>query len=92
MLRGFSYIIDTWSVRESLDAVGTAQEAMPRDAFRDMACCMYFRDDWDDENWDSNHIDKKVVASSGTAHHRRKFCFLEDACNACWKSCITPGI
>ena len=36
MLRGFPSIEDTWSTRESLDAVSAAVDSMTQDAFKDM--------------------------------------------------------
>ncbi len=53
---------------------------------------MHFSDDWDlPGDWDNTYLDEKVTESAVTAHHRRKFCILEDACNACWKACVFAG-
>ena len=49
MLRGFLSIDMTWSTRESLDAIGTVKESIPKDESRDLYRCLHFTDDWDEE-------------------------------------------
>jgi hypothetical protein len=51
-MKGLPSIDNCWSTHESLDAVGTAKESMPSDAFYDMMQCMHFADDWEDEAGD----------------------------------------
>ena len=36
MLRGFPSINETWSTRESLDAIGAVKDCMPQDAYKDI--------------------------------------------------------
>ena len=47
-----------YSTTEYFDAVGPVKESMPLDAYTDLIRCMYFSDDWDedqegDDNWDT---------------------------------------
>ena len=61
MLRGSPSIDKTWSTGESLDAIGTVNESMPKDAFRDLYRCLYFTDNWDEEEgveWDDIYLDE----------------------------------
>ena len=55
MLRGFPSVDDTWSTRDSLNAVGAVKDSMPKAAYQDMYRCMHFSDDWEEEDgeeWD----------------------------------------
>ncbi|KAL3775049.1 hypothetical protein ACHAW5_007513 [Stephanodiscus triporus] len=83
--KGLPSVQQCWSTRESLEAIGTVKESMPRGAFSDMQRCMHFADDWDEndgEVWDDKFSDKKVDSPIDIAHHRRKFGIVEDAFNA----------
>jgi hypothetical protein len=92
-LRGNMSIERCWSTRESLDAIGTRMESMPKNAFEDIYSCLHFNDDWDDgEEWEDNtYADQKTCSPDGTAHYRRKFSMLEDGFNVRWKECIEFG-
>ena len=62
---------------------------MFRDTYQEIARCLNFTDNWQEGEhvkWDNIYLDEKVVASYNSAHHRRKFCTLEDACNKQWKA------
>ena len=72
MLHGFPSVEDTWSSWDPLDAVGTAKESMPRAAYQEIACCLHFTDDWEEDehvNWNDIYVDDKFVPSDNTAHH-----------------------
>jgi hypothetical protein len=43
-IKGLPSIRNCWSMRKSLDAIGTAKKSMPRGAFSDMQRCMHFAD------------------------------------------------
>jgi hypothetical protein len=93
-LRGNPSIERCWSTRESLDAIGTCMESMPKNAFEDMYRCLHFDDDWDVEEgdeWDEIYSDKRVTSPNDTAHHRRKFAMFEDGFNRRWKECVQFG-
>jgi hypothetical protein len=45
-IKGLPLVMNCWSMRESLNAIGTVKESMPRGAFSDMQQCMHFADDW----------------------------------------------
>ena len=49
MLCGFPSIRDTWSTRDSLFAIDSVKDSMPRGACFDMYRCMHFADDWDED-------------------------------------------
>jgi len=74
-LRGNPSIERCWLTRESLDAIGTFMESMPKNAFEDIYSCLYFNDDWDNgEEWeDDTYTDRKTCSPDGTAHHRQSF-------------------
>ena len=57
MISGFPSVEETWSTRESLDAVGAVKERFPQDAFRDMYQCMHFSDDWDEEKEGDDNVE-----------------------------------
>ena len=93
-IKGLPSVRDCWSTRESLDAIGTAKESMPRAAFSDMQRCMHFADDWEEEDrevWGDNFVDKKFESPIDIANHRRKFGVVEDAFNARWKAAVIFG-
>ena len=92
-IKGLPSVKDCWSTRESLDAVGTAKESLPRGAFTDMQRCMHFADDWEEEEeaWNDYFTDVKVESPLDVAHHRRKFAIVEDAFNARWKEAVIFG-
>jgi len=72
MLHGFPSVEDTWSSRDPLDSVGTAKESMPRTAYQEIARCLHFTDDWEEDehvNWNDIYVDDKFVPSDNTAHH-----------------------
>jgi hypothetical protein len=77
-LRGNPSIEQTCSLRESLDAIGTCMECMPKNAFQEIYTCLHFDDDWDDDGWGDVYTDEKKCSPEGTAHHRRKFSMFED--------------
>ena len=94
MLRGFPSIEETWSTRESLDAVGSVKDCMPQDAFKDIHRCMHFSDDWEleeDETWEDIYPDAQHEPSSDVAKHRRKFEHIEHGFNERWKACVNFG-
>jgi hypothetical protein len=95
MLRGFPSMMDTWSTRESLDAVGAVKDSMPQDAYREMHRCMHFSDDWEDadgdSDWESLYSDQRFGPSRDVAKHRQKFEHIEDAFNKRWKECVHFG-
>ena len=93
MLRGFPSIDNTRSTRESLDAVGTVKEGMPKNEFRDLYRCLHFTDDWYEEEgveWDDIYLDENYT-SPDLEQHRRKFGDVKDAFNKKWKECVTFG-
>ena len=57
MLSGLPSVEDTWSTRESLDAVGTVKEIFIQDTFRDMYQCMNLSDDWDEEENNDDNVE-----------------------------------
>ncbi len=93
MLCGFPSIEETWSTRESFDAVGAVKDSIPKDAYIDMYRCMHFSDDWEleDEEWDEIFEDKKYNPSPDCEKHRRKFEFIENGFNRRWKECVLFG-
>ena len=92
-LRGNPLIERCWSTRESLDAIGTCMESMPKNASEDIYSCLHFNNDWDDgEEWeDDTYTDRKTSSPDGTAHHRQKFSMFEDSFNIRWKECVEFG-
>ncbi|KAL7527968.1 hypothetical protein ACHAXR_007787 [Thalassiosira sp. AJA248-18] len=95
MLRGVPSIDETWSTRESLDAVGAVKDSMPKDAYIDMYRCMHFSDDWEEEDgevpWESIYADEKYEPSPQVERHRRKYEHIEDGFNRRWKECVNFG-
>ena len=94
MRRGHPSVLDSWSTRESLDAVPPLKDSMPQDAFKDIHRCMHFSDDWDDDGdceWDEVYSDERFNASPNVEHHRRKFEHIEDAFNKRWKAIVNFG-
>jgi len=52
-LRGNPSILRCWSTRESLNAIGTCMESMPKNAFGDIYSLLHFNDDWNNgEEWE----------------------------------------
>jgi hypothetical protein len=91
-LRGNPSIQQTWSTRESLDAIGTCMECMPKNVFQDIYTCLHFDDDWDGDNeWDELYADSKKCSPEGTAKHGQKFSMFKDGFNRRWKECTTFG-
>jgi hypothetical protein len=82
-----SLIERCWLTWESLDAIGTCMESIPKNAFEDIYSCLHFNDDWDDrEEWEDNrYTDGKMYSPDGTAEHQRKFLMFEDGFNVWWK-------
>ncbi len=92
-LRGNPSIKQCWLNRESLDAIGTCMESMPKNAFEEIYSCLHFNDDWNngEEREDDTYADRKTCSPDGTVHHRRKFAMLEDGFNTRWKECVEFG-
>jgi hypothetical protein len=93
-IRGLPLVNDCWSTRKVLDVIGTAKESMPHGAFLDMQRCMYFVDDWDEEDgdvWEDNYVNPKVDSPINMTHHCQKFGIVEDAFNAQWKAAVIFG-
>jgi len=92
-LSGNPSIERCWSIWESLDAIGTCMESMPKNAFEDIYSCLHFNDDWNDgEEWeDDTYTDRKMCSPDDTAHHRQKFLMFEDGFNIRWKECVEFG-
>jgi hypothetical protein len=91
-LRGNPLIQRTWSTRESLDAIGTCMECMPKNAFQDVYTCLHFDDEWDGDNkWGDVYGDSKKCSPEGTAKHCQKFSVFEDGFNRQWKECTIFG-
>ena len=51
-LQGNPSIKRCWLMRESLDAIGTCMESMPKNAFEDMYCCLHFDNNQDVDDGD----------------------------------------
>ncbi len=65
-LRGNPSIQRTWSTPESLDAIDTCMECMPKNAFQDIYTCLDFNDDWDGDNeWGDVYADSKNAVRKG---------------------------
>jgi hypothetical protein len=91
-LRGNPSIKHTWLTRESLDAIGTCMEYMPKNAFKDIYTCLHFDNDWDDnDGWDNVYADQKRCSLDGTVHHCQKFSMFEEGFNRRWKECVMFG-
>jgi hypothetical protein len=92
---GFSASNDnSLSTRDPLEAIGPLKECMPRDAFRDMYCCMHFNDDFDEESpdeWSDVYFDKKHSLPA-TARHRKKFSDVEDTICQRWMEYVNFGM
>ena len=94
MIRGFPSITETWSTRESLDAIGAVKECMHQDAYKDIHHCMHFSDDWElegDEDWNAIYPDEKYEPSPDSPQHKRKFDHMENGFNERWKECVHFG-
>ncbi len=84
-----------WSTREVFDAVEPIKLSMPQDAWKDMARCMHFADDWedDDDQWNAdNYPAEKCAPSPNTAKHRKKHGMLEDAHNKRWQEVVKADL
>jgi hypothetical protein len=81
----------TWLTRESLNAIGTCMECMPKNAIQEIYTCLHFDDNWEDDGWGDVYADEKKCSLEGTAHHRRKFSMFEDGFNRRWKECVIFG-
>ena len=66
---------------------------MPQDAFKDLWRCMYFADDWEeeDEGWSERYGDKRMSMAEGIAYHQRKFGMLEAGYNRQWQAIVNFG-
>jgi hypothetical protein len=64
-LRGNPLIERCWLTWDSLDAIGTCMETMPKNSFKDIYSCLHFNKDWDnEEEWEDNmYTDRKNVQS-----------------------------
>ena len=92
MIGGFPSIKDSWNTRDPSDHVWVAAEVIQQSAYEDIGRCLHFTDNWDETDvWDDKYVNEKVEASAATAHHRRKFCIVEDAFNRRWKSLVVYG-
>ena len=59
-----------WSICEVLDAVPSVKESIPKDAYKDLYCCMHIGDDWEadlDSKQDEYFSDPKVEGVNTTA-------------------------
>ena len=93
MLHGFPSIDKTWSTQESLDAIGTVKESIPKDALRYLYRCLHYTDDWDEEEgveWYDIYLDEKHT-SPELARHHCKFGDVEYSFNNRWNDCVTFG-
>lgn len=93
-LYGNRSVEQIWSTREVFDAVEPIKVSMPQDAWKDLARCMHFADDWeeDDDRWTAdNYPAEKCAPSSDTAQHRKKHGILEDAYNKRWQEVVKAG-
>ena len=54
---------------DPLEAISLLKESMPRDAFKDMYCCMHFTDDFDEE-WSDVYFDEKHSLPMTERHHK----------------------
>ena len=93
-IKWLTSIEDCWSTCKALDAVGAAKMRMPWGAFSDMQGCMYFADNWEEEDGvvsTDMFADVKVEVQWGVAHHCSKFAIVEDAFNAKWKATVIFG-
>jgi len=92
-LHGNRSVEQIWSTRCAHDAVEPVKASMCQDAWKDMARCMHFADDWDDDDgsWNDIYPAAKCAPPPNTAHHRKKHGMLEDAYNERWRSIVKPG-
>jgi hypothetical protein len=93
-IKGLPSVDNCWSTCKLLDAVRTAKESTPCDAFYDLIRYMHFVDDWEDEKgdeWGNTYGDVKIDTPADVAHHCCKFAIVEDAFKARWKTAMIFG-
>ena len=93
MVTGNRSIDDISSTHHAFISNGPIKESMPQDAFKYHCRCLYFADNWeeDDERWNKVYEHEKEAAPENTANHRQKFGVPEDGYNRRWQAMVKFG-